>query len=106
MPHKFTEIAFTPAVKALQTRNGSRASYARFETTGPDNNRVTPEIAAFIQQRDSFYLGTVSANGYAIDPFEEMKECMVIEPQNANDQETSDIAENMRTRVNQGRHGH
>jgi uncharacterized protein len=64
MPRKFTEIAFTPAVKALQIRNGSRASYARFETTGPDNNRVTPEIAAFIQERDSFYLGTVSANGY------------------------------------------
>lgn len=64
MPRKFTEIAFTPAVKALQTRNGSRASYAHFDTTGPDNNRVTPEIAVFIQERDSFYLGTLSANGY------------------------------------------
>ena len=29
MPHAFARIAFTPAVKAAQERDGSRAGYAR-----------------------------------------------------------------------------
>jgi hypothetical protein len=64
MPRKFTEIAFTPAVKAAQAERGSREMYARFEQSGPDNDSITPEIAEFIAQMDGFYLGTVSSNGY------------------------------------------
>ena len=64
MPRKFTQIAFTPAVKTAQERFGSRQTYARFEQSGPDNDTITPELAQFITERDSFYLGTVSANGY------------------------------------------
>ena len=64
MPRKFTQIAFTPAVKTAQERFGSRQIYARFEQSGPDNDTITPELAQFITERDSFYLGTVSANGY------------------------------------------
>lgn len=64
MPRKFTQIAFTPAVKAAQEQRGSRSIYARFEESGPANDTITPEIAAFIAERDSFYLGTVSSNGY------------------------------------------
>ncbi|MBD2100427.1 pyridoxamine 5'-phosphate oxidase family protein [Leptolyngbya sp. FACHB-261] len=64
MPRKFSQIAFTPAVKAAQTRHGSRQIYARFEESGPANDKVTAEISQFIAERDSFYLGTVSANGW------------------------------------------
>lgn len=64
MTRKFTQIAFTPAVKAVQERYGSRQIYARFEQSGPSNDTITPEIVEFIVERDSFYLGTVSANGY------------------------------------------
>lgn len=64
MPRKFTQLAFTPAVKAAQAQRGSREIYARFEQSGPDNDTITPEIADFIAQMDGFYLGTVSANGY------------------------------------------
>lgn len=64
MPRKFTQIAFTPAVKMAQERFGSRQTYARFEQSGSDNDTITPELAQFITERDSFYLGTVSANGY------------------------------------------
>jgi predicted pyridoxine 5'-phosphate oxidase superfamily flavin-nucleotide-binding protein len=64
MARKFTEIAFTPAVKAAQSERGSRESYAKFEKNGPDNDTITPEIAEFIAQLDGFYLGTVSSNGY------------------------------------------
>ncbi|MBE9207433.1 pyridoxamine 5'-phosphate oxidase family protein [Nostoc sp. LEGE 06077] len=64
MPRKFTEIAFTPTVKAIQEQQGSREIYARFEQSGPANDRLTPEITAFIGEQDGFYLGTVSSNGY------------------------------------------
>lgn len=64
MPRKFPQLAFTPAVKALQERRGSRASYARFEQMGPANDSITPDIAEFIASMDGFYLGTVNSNGY------------------------------------------
>ncbi len=64
MPRKFPQLAFTPAVKAIQEQRGSRASYARFEQLGPANDTITPDIAEFIASMDGFYLGTVNANGY------------------------------------------
>ncbi|MBW4685188.1 MAG: pyridoxamine 5'-phosphate oxidase family protein [Komarekiella atlantica HA4396-MV6] len=64
MPRKFTQLAFTPAVKAAQEQRGSRQTYARFEQNGPDNDTITPQIEEFIAQMDGFYLGTVSSNGY------------------------------------------
>ena len=64
MPRKFPQFAFTPAVKAIQTQRGSRASYARFEQSGSANDSVTPDIADFIASMDGFYLGTVNAYGY------------------------------------------
>ncbi|MEC4817235.1 MAG: pyridoxamine 5'-phosphate oxidase family protein [Scytonema sp. PMC 1069.18] len=64
MPRKFTQIAFTPAVKVAQEERGSREIYARFEQSGPENDSVTPEIEEFIAKLDGFYLGTVGSNGY------------------------------------------
>ncbi len=58
-----SDIAFTPAVKALQERNGSRAGYARMAEKKDWHDRVTPELAAFLAERDSFYLATASAEG-------------------------------------------
>ena len=58
-----SDVAFTPAVKAAQERNGSRAGYARMEEKGGWKSTVTPDLAAFIGMRDSFYLGTASADG-------------------------------------------
>ena len=57
-----SDIAFTPAVKAIQTAKGSRASYARVERRGWQT-RVTPELAEFLAGLDMFYLGTASAGG-------------------------------------------
>ena len=59
-------IAFTAAVKAAQEEQGSRASYARMEQRGdpgPWDDVVTPELAEFIEERDSLYLGTAGADG-------------------------------------------
>lgn len=64
MSRKFAEIAFTPAVKAIQDRYGSREMYARMEETGPANDTLLPHLVEFIQARDSFYLGTRNENGW------------------------------------------
>jgi uncharacterized protein len=65
MGHKFAEIAFTPTVKALQERLGSRANYARLEGADADRNNILgPSEAGFIAQRDSFYMASVSETGW------------------------------------------
>jgi len=58
-----SDIAFTPAVKAVQSRRGSRASYQKATETRPWPDRITPELAAFIAERDSVYLATANAEG-------------------------------------------
>ena len=58
-----SDIAFTPAVKALQERNGSRAGYARMAEKRDWHDAVTPDLAAFLAERDSFYLASASAEG-------------------------------------------
>jgi predicted pyridoxine 5'-phosphate oxidase superfamily flavin-nucleotide-binding protein len=63
MTHSVSDIAFTPSVKAAQQRRGSRSGYALMEQKGGWSNEITPELAAFISQRDSLYLGTASADG-------------------------------------------
>ncbi len=58
-----SEIAYTAEVKAAQEKRGSRASYAKMEQRGdpgPWRDSVTPELAEFIGERDSLYLGTAS----------------------------------------------
>ena len=62
--HKFSEIAFTPAVKALQEQNGSRRSYARFEGGADNHNVIGPAEAQFIGARDSFYMASTSETGW------------------------------------------
>ncbi len=62
--HPFSsDVAFTPAVKALQTKKGSRASYARMEQGGSWETTATPDLAAFLADLDMFYLGTANAAG-------------------------------------------
>ena len=58
-----SDIAFTPAVKSIQARLGSRDSYHRMEEGRGWSSTITPDLAQFIGQRDSFYLATASADG-------------------------------------------
>jgi len=58
----FSRIAFTPGIQALQEQQGSRRAYARREV-GPED-RIGPDEAAFIAERDSFYMATVSETGW------------------------------------------
>ena len=57
-----SDIAFTPAVKAIQEAKGSRAGYAKVERRGW-RTRVPPDLAEFLAGLDMFYLGTASAEG-------------------------------------------
>ena len=58
-----SDVGFTPTVKALQARKGSRQSYARMEERGGWQTRITPELAAFIGAQTSAFLATVNAQG-------------------------------------------
>ncbi len=58
-----SDIAFTPAVKAVQERLGSRKSYAGLEQKGGWQDVITADLKGFIADRDSFYLATASAEG-------------------------------------------
>lgn len=58
-----SNIAFTPAVKAIQEQKGSRKSYARLEEGHGWQTAVTPELAGFLGELDMFYLGTANAAG-------------------------------------------
>jgi len=64
MSSHFAEVAFTPAVKRLQERDGSRASYARGEGGPVQAALLGAGEAGFIAERDSFYVATVSETGW------------------------------------------
>lgn len=58
-----SDVAFTPAVKAIQARRGSRAGYRRMEEAGGFGVAITPDLAAFVAAQTSVFLGTASVDG-------------------------------------------
>jgi uncharacterized protein len=58
-----SDVAFTPSVKAVQTRKGSRQIYAGMEERGGFETRITPDLAAFIAAQTSVFLATASHDG-------------------------------------------
>lgn len=58
-----SDVAFTPAVKAVQERRGSRANYARMEQTGGWETAINEWLTAFIAEQRSIFLATASAGG-------------------------------------------
>jgi len=58
-----SDIAFTPTVKALQDRRGSRRGYAAMEARGRWQTEITDDLAAFIATQRSFFLATANAEG-------------------------------------------
>ncbi len=63
MANYVSDIAFSPAVKRFQEAKGSRSGYAKMEQKAGWQDRITKDLADFISQRDSFYLGTASSDG-------------------------------------------
>jgi uncharacterized protein len=58
-----SDVAFTPTVKQIQARKGSRRAYERMEQAGSWQTTVTPELAQFIAAQTSAYLATANAAG-------------------------------------------
>ena len=58
-----SDVAFTPAVKAIQARKGSRDSYAHVEERGGWRTEVDDNLAAFVAEANSMYFATASADG-------------------------------------------
>lgn len=58
-----SDVAFTPGVKAIQSRKGSRGTYARMESQEGWATAITEELAEFIAQQTSVFLATANAQG-------------------------------------------
>lgn len=58
-----SDIAFTPTVKAVQARKGSRDAYAQLEQGRGWRRDLTPELTAFVQRQTSVFLATCNADG-------------------------------------------
>ncbi len=58
-----SDIAFTPTVKAIQSRKGSRRAYANQEQSGGWRTEVTPDLKEFVEAQTSFFLATANAEG-------------------------------------------
>lgn len=58
-----SDIAFTPAVKAIQSRKGSRHAYSRMEQGSGWQTVITPELVAFIAEQTSVFLATANVDG-------------------------------------------
>lgn len=56
-----SDVAFSPSVKAVQTRKGSRRSYGRVEEPGAWQTSITPDLADFIARQTSVFLATANA---------------------------------------------
>jgi uncharacterized protein len=63
-PHLYSsDIAFTPSVKGIQSRKGSRTAYARMESGRGWQTRITPELTEFIERQTSFFFSTANDEG-------------------------------------------
>jgi predicted pyridoxine 5'-phosphate oxidase superfamily flavin-nucleotide-binding protein len=58
-----SDVAFSPAVKGIQTAKGSRTAYADVEARGGWRTGIDEHLAAFVAEANSLYLATASADG-------------------------------------------
>ena len=64
MAQAYAKTMFSEAAKRLQEEHGSRAQYERVAALGPSQDALGPLEREFIAQRDSFYLASVTADGW------------------------------------------
>jgi uncharacterized protein len=64
MGRAFAKTMFSDAAKRLQERYGSRAQYERLAERGEIRDALGPMERDFIAARDSFYLATVTVDGW------------------------------------------
>ncbi len=58
-----SDVAFTPSVKSVQARKGSRRGYARMEEGGSWQTTITTDLISFVAAQRSIFLATANAEG-------------------------------------------
>lgn len=58
-----SDVAFTPSVKSVQVRKGSRGGYSKMEERGSWQTAITPDLAAFIEAQTSIFFATANLEG-------------------------------------------
>jgi uncharacterized protein len=58
-----SDVAFTPTVKAIQARKGSREAYANVEKHGGWRTEIDDKLAGFLANTNSFYMATATKDG-------------------------------------------
>jgi predicted pyridoxine 5'-phosphate oxidase superfamily flavin-nucleotide-binding protein len=61
--HYSSDVAFTPAVKDIQVRRGSRNAFTHREEAGGWPTRITPDLALFIAEQRSVFFATANKDG-------------------------------------------
>jgi predicted pyridoxine 5'-phosphate oxidase superfamily flavin-nucleotide-binding protein len=64
MAYPFGSLVFTPVVKALQERYGSRRSYAKREESRFSQDALGPDEEGFLAECDSFYMASIGETGW------------------------------------------
>ncbi|MEV6275084.1 pyridoxamine 5'-phosphate oxidase family protein [Nocardia sp. NPDC051832] len=64
MTGRYAQVAFTPGVREQQRRHGSLRGYQRMADVPAVADRIGPDEAWFLGERDSFYLATVGETGW------------------------------------------
>ena len=58
-----SDVAFTPSVKSVQDRKGSRGGYSKMEERGSWQTAITPDLAGFIEAQTSIFFATANLEG-------------------------------------------
>ena len=64
MAYSFGSLVFTPTIKAMQERYGSRPAYAKREASAFVAEPIGPSEAQFLAECDSFYMASVGESGW------------------------------------------
>src|SRR5580704_12692387 len=64
MAYPFGSLVFTPVIKALQERYGSRRSYARREESRFSQDALDIDEEGFLAECDSFYMASIGETGW------------------------------------------
>lgn len=64
MTKSFGSLVFTPVIKELQERYGSRQQYERMEELGGARRGLGPEERDFLGEQDTFFMASLGATGW------------------------------------------
>ena len=59
-----SDVAFTPTVKSIQSRKGSRGAYGKMEQRGGWQTAISADLRMFIEAQISVFFATANADGH------------------------------------------